>query len=551
MKYRDIILSFLMMFILTFVSIQVIAYSPVEMLQIEGTHLDGITFYQVDYQWTKTTYLDSNTGQIVIDIDKLIDETGLRSGYINAYTSKGWTIRNLEIINDFPYDTVGTYFDLGQGGNVESIGAYVEYSEVPYTSFEYSAALPPYPVFKTMLNAEGGGENFTIILRPQPPRSTNLPGPGTYNPIGLNTHCYQKEHPNIESAHNQCVPVAYANNLQYLEVWFGIYIPHDHIPGVDGNPSNSLVGRLDGYMNRPSVSRENGSGTSYTGSIEGLLEYAYFESLQIDIRHQGWKGDKDLEFEDSGYISYGQGLEVKFDFIYDEICKGSAVELAWGRYHENGSRDGGHMVQIVAAGYVYDVPYIYFLDDRKQISETNLDGDSEGTEGPPQRRWLIDTDNDGLYNLVEDPESFDGPPEVECIYIQQAKNQPPLKPSTPVGGDFIMEKDVIYGFTSKTTDPNTHPIWYWFDWGDETNSGWLGPYNSGEEGGALHSWNQNGLYEIRVKAKDLNDAESEWSDIRLGVVPHPYISLNKILSNFSVYHQLYTLFSRLIINEYW
>jgi hypothetical protein len=167
------------------------------------------------------------------------------------------------------------------------------------------------------------------------------------------------------------------------------------------------------------------------------------------------------------------------------------------------------MVQLVAAGFVYDVPYIYFLDDRKQISEKNLDGDTEGTEGPPQRRWLIDTDDDGLYNLVDDPESFDGPPEVECIYVQDPLNDLPLKPSRPSGGEIIMEKDVEYEFSSTTTDPNGNPIYYWFDWGDGTNSGWVGQYSSGETGYASHSWNQDGLYPIRVKAKDFNNAESE------------------------------------------
>jgi hypothetical protein len=105
------------------------------------------------------------------------------------------------------------------------------------------------------------------------------------------------------------------------------------------------------------------------------------------------------------------------------------------------------MVQIVAAGYVLGVPYIYFLDDRNQVSEKNPTWDSIGTGGPLQRRWLINTDNDGYYNLVEDPESYNLPPEVECIYVQDPRNSAPLKPSTPVGGDLILEKNVIYGFT--------------------------------------------------------------------------------------------------------
>lgn len=48
--------------------------------------------------------------------------------------------------------------------------------------------------------------------------------------------------------------------------------------------------------------------------------------------------------------------------------------------------------------------------------------------------------------------------------------------------------------------------------GDGTNSGWLGPYGSGETVCADHSWDMNGTYEIRVKAKDEDGLESPWSD---------------------------------------
>lgn len=479
--------------------------------------ISGISFYQVDYKWTKATYDNSNTGLIVVDIDELNAVTGLNSGYINVYNLEGWVVQNLEIVEDFPYSTVGTYFDLGQTGDVKSTSAYVEYTSDPLFMFEYSGALPPYPVDDTILNAEGG-EDFIIAVRPQPPNIDHLPGSGgDYNPIGINTHCTQNKHPNVETANNQCVPAAYANNLQYLEDWYGVNIPHDNIPGLGGTPSNSLVGILDNYMERPFVSRQSGSPTKYNKSILGLLKYAYFNSLQIDIRHQGRKGDQDIEFVD--YVSDGQGLTVKFEFIYEEICKGSAVELAMGFYYPTGSRDGGHMVQVVTAGYIYGVPYIYFLDDRVQIASGVPYGDSTGTTGPSIKCDLIDKNINGMYNLVGFPTNFGYPPDVECIYVQQAKNSPPLKPSMPTGGELTMRRNVEYDFYSVTSDPNDDQIWYWFHWGDGFTSGWVGAYDSGVPGTASHSWGQDGVYELKVKAKDFQGAESEWSDIRIGVVP--------------------------------
>jgi len=481
--------------------------------------ISGINFYQVDYQWTYSTYINSDTGLIVVNIDELNAATGLESGYVNVYTSQGWIVENLVIIQDsttniFPYPTVGTYFNLGQSGDVKSIGAYIEYTAEPYLEFVYSAALPPYPVYDTELNAEGGED--AMVRRAEPPDVETLPGPGgNFNPFGQNTHCVQKEHPNIECAKNQCVPAAYANNLQYLENWYGTYIQHVNIPGLGGD--NSLVGNLDIYMDRSFVNRSVGSYTGYTDSIEGLVEYTYKASVTgIEIRHQGWEGDKNIQYEDEvGYISYGQGLDVKFDFIYEEICAGSAVELAYKK--ETG---GGHMVQIVAAGYILDVPYIYYLDDRVQIDLVHPDGDSKGTQPPqPHHRYLVDIDNDGLYNLLADPEDTYGPAEIVCIYVQQSMNSPPKKPSRPSGGGLIMEKNVEYEFFTKTTDPDDNQIFYQWSWGDNIVFLWDGPYPSGVTVSNSHSWEQDGLYEVKVRAKDMFGAMSEWSDPRPCLIP--------------------------------
>jgi len=90
-------------------------------------------------------------------------------------------------------------------------------------------------------------------------------------------------------------------------------------------------------------------------------------------------------------------------------------------------------------------------------------------------------------------------------------NNPPLTPTTPSGttkGDPGMD----YDFSSSTTDPDGDDIFYFFDWGDGTDSDWLGPYSSGEACVASNSWTQSGTYEVSVKAKDVFDSESDWSN---------------------------------------
>ncbi|UCB59018.1 MAG: M28 family peptidase, partial [Thermoplasmatales archaeon] len=45
-----------------------------------------------------------------------------------------------------------------------------------------------------------------------------------------------------------------------------------------------------------------------------------------------------------------------------------------------------------------------------------------------------------------------------------------------------------------------------------TDSGWIGPYDSGILYTTSHVWNRAGHYEIKAKAKDVHGSESDWSD---------------------------------------
>ncbi len=89
-------------------------------------------------------------------------------------------------------------------------------------------------------------------------------------------------------------------------------------------------------------------------------------------------------------------------------------------------------------------------------------------------------------------------------------NTPPQKPLKPQGKTEGNHKKT-YDYSSSTTDIDGDSIYYLFDWGDGTYSEWIGPYNSGEIISLNHSWDNQGDYQVRVKAKDNND-QSEWSD---------------------------------------
>jgi hypothetical protein len=87
----------------------------------------------------------------------------------------------------------------------------------------------------------------------------------------------------------------------------------------------------------------------------------------------------------------------------------------------------------------------------------------------------------------------------------------PLKPDTPTGST-NGKAGVEYTYTTSTIDLDGNIIYYYWDWGDNTSSGWIGPFESGDEANAANTWDIKGDYSIKVKAKDDNGYESSWSD---------------------------------------
>jgi outer membrane protein assembly factor BamB len=101
----------------------------------------------------------------------------------------------------------------------------------------------------------------------------------------------------------------------------------------------------------------------------------------------------------------------------------------------------------------------------------------------------------------------------DCLHsacFPVAVNQPPTAGN--ISGPLYGRPGVNYTFCIAGTDPEADNIFYLWDWGDGTTSGWLGPYPSGAEMCATHAWSDEGIFAIRVKLKDAYGAEGEWSD---------------------------------------
>ena len=102
-------------------------------------------------------------------------------------------------------------------------------------------------------------------------------------------------------------------------------------------------------------------------------------------------------------------------------------------------------------------------------------------------------------------------------------NSPPSRPQQPSGPSSGLV-NTTYTFTTSATDPDGDQVLFLFDWGDGSDSGWGPP-------SASHAYKRTGAFDICALAKDVHDAQSNWSKyhtIEITGTPKPIIELGSV-----------------------
>ncbi len=87
----------------------------------------------------------------------------------------------------------------------------------------------------------------------------------------------------------------------------------------------------------------------------------------------------------------------------------------------------------------------------------------------------------------------------------------PEVPETP-SGEIEGKIETSYQYSTSSIDPDGNVLYFQWEWGDGSTSYWLGPYESDENVFVSHTFDEKGLYSIRVRCKDDYDYISDWSD---------------------------------------
>jgi len=124
---------------------------------------------------------------------------------------------------------------------------------------------------------------------------------------------------------------------------------------------------------------------------------------------------------------------------------------------------------------------------------------------------FIGADHDNNVNGVDSGSLY--------VFLKKPENQPPEKPTITGPAKGKAKFAVEYNFT--TSDPEGDEVSYFIEWGDGTNSSWVGPYPSGDVIKQSHTWAKKGTYIIKAKVKDIYGNESGWGTLTV-TMPYSY-----------------------------
>lgn len=313
--------------------------------------------------------------------------------------------------------------------------------------FAYQKIEPAvFPVGQRVNNAEGGfvylpseeplplpdRDPTALIDIGPPPVEVNIPT-GSTDLSSFPLVVSQSGNPNVNAAVNQCVPMAHANALGFLESKFdseailkwelmhsrgargiGQQSAAGDVPYWGPAPSDSLVANVDAFTRREGVyDFESGEGSDGCQFFYGLFGYlsAYGDQAKGIFRHQGGAQTIDptafpycapAPFPLGGYTSQREGEEVTWEWVYDQLVRGRSVVASIAFVDLQGQRTGGHIMRIRGAERINGRDYFTFLDDSDQGFNFSgirwptyevADRNQPGLAGVPNGRLELDGGN--------------------------------------------------------------------------------------------------------------------------------------------------------------
>jgi hypothetical protein len=94
----------------------------------------------------------------------------------------------------------------------------------------------------------------------------------------------------------------------------------------------------------------------------------------------------------------------------------------------------------------------------------------------------------------------------------------PNAPEKPmITGPTSGQAEREYTYEVSAEDPQGDEVYFYVKWDSGLTGRWIGPYPSGEKVQITHTWNEDGNYIIRARARDSNNNISVWSSYEVSM----------------------------------
>jgi hypothetical protein len=300
--------------------------------------------------------------------------------------------------------------------------------------------------------------------------------------------------------------------FQYgYETWNTVHPNHDYNLSVKWTAEFPNPGwQGDGTTPTAIAGFRNAINNDQVTLISGIAHAT--AEMSLDVNMSSWKSDYrntkpffifdygchcgDFDAVDDGVLDtmlFHSDTELAFACVYN-TCSG------WGSYWDTNSSSA--LQQKLFWDYLFDVvnnsgsPMNWQLGKAQAWSKDMM---------APTINWSYASAPGSWRGIIEGCLLFGDP--AQRLKAMSPPPETPQRPEGPSEGIIRVE----YTFSTNTTDPEGEQVYYQWSWGDDTFSEWLGPYASGSTVSVSHSWKEENIYEIKVKAKDCYGAESNWS----------------------------------------
>jgi hypothetical protein len=229
-----------------------------------------------------------------------------------------------------------------------------------------------------------------------------------------------------------------------------------------------------------------------------------------------WLGDAEMQITYSVQNNEGTNYPGKLRIYVQEL------ESRWNDYSGNPYH---HALIDMAKNIVIDIPAGDAISDSFTWS-----GSAAGYPDVTMENLqiILGVFDDEAHTAYSDPPSgnpFNAYYSDECIAVLPtgSGNNPPNIPT--IDGPTTGTQGISYTYTFSTVDPDGDDVYYCVNWSDGTGEVCTGPFPSGQTVSASHAWAEPGTYQIKVKAHDIYDAESDTGTYEVTISEAPAIGI--------------------------